>query len=114
MLELDGLRFAQGDFTMTADLALAAGGITALMGASGSGKSTLLSIIAGFLPPTEGRILIDEQDITDLAPGVRPLSILFQDNNLFPHLTLAQNLGLGLRPDLRLSTAQSTARDIMM
>ncbi|PWJ21687.1 ATP-binding cassette domain-containing protein [Jannaschia seohaensis] len=110
MLELDGLEIVQGAFRLTADTVLQAGQITALMGASGSGKSTLLAAIAGFLDPVRGSIRIAGTDITGLAPGDRPLSMLFQDNNLFPHLTVAQNVGLGLRPDLRLSPAQKDAQ----
>ena len=111
MLELDGLRLRLGAFTLEADMRVAPGGIVALMGASGSGKSTLLSAVAGFLAPEGGRVRIDGVDVTERAPGDRPVSILFQDQNLFPHLTVAQNAGLGLRPDLRLSRAQVAARD---
>ena len=111
MLALEGLRLRLGDFTLEADAAIAPGGIVALMGASGSGKSTLLSAIAGFLAPEAGRIAVDGRDLSGLAPGDRPVSILFQDQNLFPHLDVASNVGLGLRPDLRLSPAQVAARD---
>jgi len=99
----------QGDFTLTADIAIAEGKITALIGPSGAGKSTLLAAIAGFLPPAKGRIGWHDQDLTNRAPGDRPVSVLFQDNNLFPHLTAAQNIGLGLHPGLRLSAAQKDA-----
>jgi len=88
--------------------------VTALMGASGSGKSTLLSAIAGFLAPERGRIRIDGTDVTGMAPGERPLSILFQDQNLFPHLDLARNVGLGLRPDLRLDAGERARRDAVL
>ena len=64
-----------------------------------------ISALAGFFAPTSGRILWQGQDITPLPPAQRPVSILFQDQNLFPHLTLAQNLGLGLNPRLRLTEA---------
>ncbi|MEM7709180.1 MAG: ATP-binding cassette domain-containing protein [Pseudomonadota bacterium] len=111
MLDLDALTLRQGDFTLTADATIPGGTVTALMGGSGSGKSTLLAAIAGFLAPAAGRIAVDGTDITDRPPGDRPLSILFQDGNLFPHLTVAQNVGLGLRPDLRLSRDQTSARD---
>ena len=67
----------------------------------GAGKSTLLSVISGFFAQTSGRVLWRGQDLTPVPPGERPVTILFQDQNLFPHLTVAQNLGLGLRPDLR-------------
>jgi thiamine transport system ATP-binding protein len=80
----------------------------AIIGPSGAGKSTLLNAIAGFVVPTAGRILWDGQDLAPLSPGDRPVSILFQDQNLFPHLTLTQNLGLGLSSRLRL-TAQDQA-----
>ena len=109
MLELQNLTLTQGDFSLRADLTVQAGARVAVIGPSGAGKSTLLSMIAGLLEPDGGRILWDGQDITALPPGQRPVSVLFQDQNLFPHLTAAQNVGLGLRPDLRLSAAQ-TAR----
>ena len=109
MLELDRLVITQDDFRLTADFAVPKGARVAVVGPSGAGKSTLLSVISGFFPPESGRILWDSQDITDAPPGARPLSILFQDQNLFPHLTVAQNIGLGLRPDLRL-TAEDRER----
>lgn len=108
-LRLESLTLRQGDWTLSADLTLDNGTTTALMGPSGAGKSTLLSAIAGFLPPASGRILWNGQDLAPLPPGDRPLSILFQDQNLFPHLTAAQNVALGLRPSLRL-TSQETAQ----
>lgn len=106
MLTLENLELVQGGFVLSADFALAAGTLTALIGPSGAGKSTLLAAIAGFLPPARGRILWEGRDMTRLAPGERSVAMLFQDNNLFPHLTVTQNVGLGLRPDLRLSDAQ--------
>lgn len=91
---------------MTADLALAPGSSTALIGPSGAGKSTLLAVIAGFLAPTAGRLSWNGGDITDLPPAARPATLLFQDHNLFAHLSVARNVGLGLRPDLRLDRAE--------
>lgn len=114
MLRFDDVTLEAGTFRMTADAEIISGGITALIGASGSGKSTLLAALAGFIPVTSGRILIDGEDITTRSPGDRPLSILFQDQNLFPHLTVAQNVGLGLRPDLRLSADERRARDAVL
>ncbi|MGB7269808.1 MAG: thiamine ABC transporter ATP-binding protein [Albidovulum sp.] len=102
MLRLDALQIIQGDFSLTADLAIPTGGTVGIIGPSGAGKSTLLAVIAGFIQPTAGRVLWQDSDLGPLAPGRRPLSMLFQDQNLFPHLSVAQNLGLGLRPDLRL------------
>lgn len=106
MLELDRLVITQDDFRLTADFTLPKGARVAVIGPSGAGKSTLLSVISGFFPPETGRIRWDGQDITETPPGLRPLSILFQDQNLFPHLTVSQNVGLGIRPDLRLSMDQ--------
>lgn len=114
MLELDGLHLQQGAFRLSAEATFPTAGITALMGASGSGKSTLLAAIAGFLMPASGAIRIAGRDITALVPGDRPLSMLFQDQNLFPHLSVAQNAGLGLRPDLRLNAAQGERRDAVL
>lgn len=109
MLQLDRLTVTQGSFRLTADWSAASGSRIAVMGPSGAGKSTLLSAIAGFLAPAEGRILWQGQDLAGTPPGERPVTILFQDQNLFPHLTVARNLGLGIRPDLRL-TPQDQAR----
>ncbi len=106
MLTLEAVEYVQGEFSLAADFAVSAGARVAVIGPSGGGKSTLLSMIAGFLAPTRGRVLWDGDDMVDLSPGERPVSILFQDNNLFPHLTVAQNVGLGLRADLRLTEAQ--------
>lgn len=106
-LRLDGVEIVQGDFRLVADLAVPAGARVAVLGPSGGGKSTLLGAIAGFVPVTSGRVLWAGADLGPLPPGERPLSILFQDQNLFPHLTAAQNVGLALRPALRLSQAEA-------
>ncbi len=103
MLRFDGVEIVQGDFRLTADFTIRTGERVAVIGPSGAGKSTLLSVIAGFFAQSAGRILWDGRDLGPLPPGARPLSILFQDQNLFPHLTAGQNVALGLRPDLRLS-----------
>lgn len=104
MLTCKALELRQGDFMLQADLAFAPGQVTALIGPSGAGKSTLLAALAGFLVPVSGQVLWEGQDLTGTVPGERPISVLFQDNNLFPHLTIGQNIGLALRPHLRLTT----------
>jgi len=109
MLTFEGVRLAQGAFEMTADIALPEGKVVALIGPSGAGKSTLLAAIAGFLAPKSGRISWQGNDLKGLSPGARPVSMLFQDNNLFPHLTALQNVGLGVRPDLRLTVDDKAA-----
>ena len=103
MLHLDRVTLSQGDFSLSANFKIPKGERLSILGPSGAGKSTLLSAIAGFLQPTQGRIMWDGTDLDDQPPGARPTSILFQDNNLFPHLTVAQNVGLGVRSSLRLS-----------
>jgi len=102
MLKLDGVVIEAGDFTLRADWSVPAGARVALIGPSGAGKSTLLGAIAGFVAPARGRILWEGRDLGPLEPGARPVSILFQDQNLFPHLDVAENLGLGISPALRL------------
>ena len=77
------------------------GQVLTVMGPSGSGKSTLLAALIGALPAAfslSGRVLLNDQDITALPTAQRRIGILFQDDVLFPHLSVAQNLGFGLRP----------------
>jgi thiamine transport system ATP-binding protein len=109
MLALEGAEIAQDDFRLVADLTVPEGARVAVLGPSGAGKSTLLGAIAGFVPVSRGRVLWQGRDLAPLLPGDRPLSILFQDQNLFPHLSVAQNVGLALDPGLRLG-AEDRAR----
>lgn len=81
----------------------------ALLGPSGCGKSTLLRMLAGFETPTDGRILLDGQDITALKPERRPLNLMFQSYALFPHMTVARNIAYGLEME-RLPRPEITAR----
>lgn len=105
MLTLENLTVRMDDFALCADWVAPKGTRIAIIGPSGAGKSTLLSLIGGFAAPDTGRVLWQGQDLTPLDPGARPITTLFQDQNLFPHLTIAQNLGLGISPNLRLSKA---------
>ncbi len=73
------------------------GEMFALVGASGCGKTTLLRMLAGFANPSAGRILIDEVDMTAVPPYERPVNMMFQSYALFPHMTVEQNVGYGLR-----------------
>ncbi|WP_439957607.1 thiamine ABC transporter ATP-binding protein [Paracoccus albicereus] len=107
MLEFRDVSVSLGEFRLSADFAVRPGARVAVIGPSGSGKSTLLSLVAGFLMPDQGVVAWDGRDLGGVAPGKRPVSILFQDQNLFPHLSVAQNVGLGVRPDLRLSAEQT-------
>jgi len=104
-IKLDKILVQQTDFSLRADLTIKHG-TTAIIGPSGGGKSTLLLAIAGFVDSSEGNISIGDEVITSTQPAKRPVTLLFQENNLFPHLTVFQNTGLGVRPDLKLSKPQ--------
>ncbi|MGV3346533.1 thiamine ABC transporter ATP-binding protein ThiQ [Enterobacteriaceae bacterium LUAb1] len=106
MLTLNNLTGFYQHLPMCFTLNLQKGERVAVLGPSGAGKSSLLNLIAGFLPASSGSLIIDGQTVTTAAPSQRPVSVLFQENNLFPHLTVAQNIGLGLDNRLRLSAAQ--------
>jgi thiamine transport system ATP-binding protein len=108
-IRLDRVAFSYGEAAMNFDAAIEASAITAVMGPSGSGKSTLLNLIAGFETPQAGRILIGNADVTGLEPAVRPVSMVFQENNLFAHLSVEQNVGLGRSPALRLTAKDRDA-----
>jgi spermidine/putrescine transport system ATP-binding protein len=97
-LELRGIaqRFGATMALAAVDLALPAGAYVVLLGPSGSGKTTLLSVLGGFIEPSEGRVLLDGADITALPPARRPTTTVFQDYALFPHLSVAGNVGFGL------------------
>jgi putative thiamine transport system ATP-binding protein len=101
-LVLDRVRLTRGDRLLVAlDLAIRPGEVVTLMGPSGSGKSTLLSFLTGALPAgfaASGRVRLDGTDITDLPAHRRRLGILFQDDLLFPHLSVGANLAFGLAP----------------
>ncbi|MEX0696436.1 MAG: thiamine ABC transporter ATP-binding protein [Dongiaceae bacterium] len=101
-VRLEDVVFSYGEEPMRFDVVFEASSTTALMGPSGSGKSTLLNLIAGFEMPLSGRILVGDRDITGLPPAKRPVSMIFQENNLFAHLDVAANVGLGISPALRL------------
>jgi len=91
------------------DFSLAPGQCLAVDGPSGAGKSTLLNLLAGFLVPSGGRLSWDGHDLIGLPPWDRAITTLFQDHNLFDHLPVWANVGLGLAADLRLTDAQRRA-----
>ena len=98
MLKVEQLTFAQPGqpVTYVYDLKVAPGEIVVVTGLSGAGKSTLLDLIAGFLSPTSGTLTLNETNLLALPPEKRPLSILFQEDNLFEHLSVNKNLALAL------------------
>ncbi len=104
-IELEHVELRLGGRDFRFDCAIPAGAITAITGASGAGKSTLLNLVAGFATPSAGRIRITCEDVTGWHPSRRPVSIIFQENNLFAHLDVATNIGLGISPALRLDAA---------
>ncbi|NMC24082.1 MAG: thiamine ABC transporter ATP-binding protein ThiQ [Serratia sp.] len=106
MLTLTKLTYLYEHLPMRFDLRIAAGERVAMLGPSGAGKSTMLSLVAGFLAPVSGQILLNGDDHSATPPARRPVSMLFQENNLFSHLTVRQNMGLGLHPGLKLSAQQ--------
>ena len=114
-VSLQNVRFSYPSCTaMHFDLDIAQGIRLAIMGASGSGKSTLLHLLAGFETPQSGAVLFGGADMTTVEPASRPVSILFQDNNLFGHLSVSQNTGLGLVPRLRLSKDETEAVELAL
>lgn len=102
---LDTVRFAFGQTHMLFNLQLCAGETGVIVGPSGSGKSTLLNLIAGFETPQSGKILIAGDDISNEPPANRPVTMVFQENNLFAHLDVRSNIGLGRSPSLKLTDA---------
>ncbi len=101
-----------GTLLLAVDAEVPPGEVLAIMGPSGSGKSTLLAFLTGTLPPAfaaTGRLRLGGRDLTDLPPHARNLGILFQDDLLFPHLSVAGNLGFGLLPGPRAARRQRIA-----
>ncbi len=107
MLKIENAVIENGDFWLSANLQVETGQKVAVIGPSGAGKSTLIGAISGFFPLKDGQIFWNTSDISQTNPGLRPVAMLFQDSNLFPHLSVAQNVGLGIRPDLKLTPRQS-------
>ncbi len=96
---IEGVNKTFGAFTAVdgVNLRIYKGEMFALVGASGCGKTTLLRMLAGFATPSGGRIMIDDQDMTAVPPHQRPVNMMFQSYALFPHMTVEQNIGYGLR-----------------
>src|SRR5215510_14089961 len=98
-IRIVGLRKRYGDVAAVdgVDLDIARGEFFTMLGPSGSGKTTTLRVIAGFEQPDEGRIELGGRDVTRVAPYLRDVNTVFQDYALFPHMTVAENVGYGLR-----------------
>lgn len=106
MLKLIDITWLYHHLPMRFTLSVARGEQIAILGPSGAGKSTLLNLIAGFLTPASGNMVIDGEDHTTTPPSRRPVSMLFQENNLFSHLSVQQNIGTGLNHGLKLNASQ--------
>lgn len=106
MIYLNNVILNDKTLPMCFNLNVKAGERVAIIGESGAGKSTLLNLIAGFEFPAQGEIWLNDKNHTRSAPYERPVSMLFQENNLFPHLTVQQNLALGIKPSLKLTALE--------
>ncbi|WP_104041820.1 thiamine ABC transporter ATP-binding protein [Vibrio hyugaensis] len=106
MLVLDDVQYTYQRELFRFNLDIQRGQIVSLMGPSGAGKSTLLALVAGFINPDQGDILVDGESIVSNEPYQRPFSMLFQEHNLFAHLSVRDNIGLGLHPGLKLTADQ--------
>ncbi|BBS35769.1 thiamine ABC transporter ATP-binding protein ThiQ [Enterobacter sp. LM3] len=113
MLKLIDVTWLYQHLPMRFTLSVHQGEMIAILGPSGAGKSTLLNLIAGFLQPASGSILIENGDHSHTPPAKRPVSMLFQENNLFTHLTVRQNIALGMDPGLKLNDAQRQKLEII-
>ncbi|EKZ9010034.1 thiamine ABC transporter ATP-binding protein [Vibrio alginolyticus] len=107
MLVLDDVQYTYQRELFRFDLTIEQGQIVSLMGPSGAGKSTLLALVAGFIHPDRGDICVDGESIVRKEPYLRPFSMLFQEHNLFAHLSVRDNIGLGLHPGLKLTVDQN-------
>ena len=108
---LQGVRYSYEAMQMVFDLRLAAGSVTAVLGPSGAGKSTLLNLVAGFDRPDAGTIAILGRDMAGVPPGARPVTSVFQEGNLFPHLPVWRNVALGITRRRRLGPEESRRLD---
>ena len=103
MLKVKKLKYKFDNTTFEFNFDLNSNDIVGVIGKSGSGKTTLFNLLAGFLKPNDGSIFLNDNDITYLKPPIRNISILFQDHNNFNHLTIFENIILGIDPDMKLT-----------
>ena len=115
MLKIDKLTCSFGSFNTNFNLKILNSSIVGVVGRSGSGKSTLLNLIAGFIEPQSGKIIYNDSNLNDLEPSQRDLSILFQNFNNFDHLSIFENIILGIDPQMKKTTDNfRIVRDILI
>ena len=115
-LIIDNISFSYGDRPILSGLSLEVptGTTTAVVAPSGSGKSTLLRIIAGLIAPSTGSIILDGKDLSRVPTHLRSIGMVFQDNQLFPHLNVYDNVMFGLRmAKTEKTTAAKRCRDLL-
>ena len=108
MLKIDKVSCSFGSFESNFNLEILNPGIVGVVGRSGSGKSTLLNLIAGFIEPQFGKIIFKNSILNELEPSQRDLSILFQNFNNFDHLSIFENVILGIDPLMKKSSNNLT------
>ena len=102
MIKLENISIKLDNFRTKFTVEINKGEWVGIIGQSGAGKSTFLNLIAGFAQPEEGSLLINNTEMRNLPASKRSISSLFQDNNLFPHLSVYQNIAIAIKPNLKL------------
>ncbi len=114
MLKVNKIKFLFGKSSFEFNFQLTSSQIIGVVGKSGSGKSTLFNLLAGFLMPQNGTIYFDNKNITNLKPYDRDMTIMFQEHNNFNHLSIFENIILGVDSDMKKSPANlKIVRDII-
>ena len=102
MIKLENISIKLDNFRTKFTVEINKGEWVGIIGQSGAGKSTFLNLIAGFAQPEVGSLLINNTEMRNLSASKRSISSLFQDNNLFPHLSVYQNIAIAIKPNLKL------------
>ena len=102
MIKLENISIKLDNFRTKFTVEINKGEWVGIIGQSGAGKSTFLNLIAGFAQPEGGSLLINNTEMRNLSASKRSISSLFQDNNLFPHLSVYQNIAIAIKPNLKL------------
>ena len=111
MILIENAVFKKKKFSLSIELHVKPKTFAAVLGASGAGKSTLLSVIAGFEDLESGKLCLDGADMHHVSPAKRPVSMIFQDHNVFAHLSVWANVALGVAPSLKLSAEEMAQVD---